>query len=417
MKMWKIIPRELVKLNIPRPGSFDPTNCHQGIMWGWPSECNMTDKKALRIIYALYQSKKLTANEIKNVRKSLSYAYELKGGNARKNWPSLKGIFKTTLNLNTLPKGRACHSTKPTKIPTPDQLKRAFTKPWKPGTLLSFAEWTVGYVCGYDWAVFGCRSHEDMKRIKRSRTHALNVRERWQATRFFGGRCKLMGDKKGTRPWWVFRVCLCPGQKHISPPANFGDTLDIRGNPTVEIRWNTACPIACMEFYTSMLAPGAIRCYPRWHKNGFFAKDNVGEPIDRALFWFEVQGEAPYEGGRFSSNAGRKALARWCHKLNISYKESFEIHGDLYVTWKDHYEDYVPKGEMEKRAQSRNPDIATKALGRFAHWLGRGKQVKPKLNRYERYLHHHMIVHGKTDLAHKISHGLPSDEDSDEEMS
>ena len=412
-KMWKIIPRELKRMNIPPPGSFDKNNAHGGVMWGWPRECNMTDKKALKVMMLLYESKKVTANQLKNVRKTLSYAYELRGGVCKKNWPSLKGIFQNTFDLTTLPKGRACHSTKPTKIPTAEQLKRAFSKPWDASCGMSLVKWTVAYVCAYDWAVFGCRSQEDMGRIKKSGRHLLNTSERWQATEFVGGRCKLCGDKKGTRQWWVWRVCLCPGQHHISPPRDFGRTIDIRGNPTVEVRWNTSCPIACFEFYTSMLNPMDIRSYPRWDERGFWAHDSIESPVEFALWWFEAQGEKPYDGGRFSSNAGRKALARWCHKLNVPYKESFEIHGDLFVTWKDHYEEYVPKGEIEKRGQSKNPDVTTKALGRFAHWLGRGKQVKPKLSRHERYLHHMFREQFGKDKAHRVAHGLPSEDEEE----
>jgi len=411
--MWEVIPRELKKMNIPPPGSFDKNNCHAGKMWGWPSECNMTDKKALKTMFLLYESKKVTENQLKNVRKTLAYAYELCGGQVKKNWPSLKGIFQKAFDMRTLPKGRACHSIKPTKIPTPEQLKRAFTTPWTPKNRMTLVKWTVGQLCCWDTFVCGARSQEDMKRIKKSGRHILNVAERWQTTEFDGGRCKLCGDKKGTRPWWVWRVCLCPGQCHISPPKDFGKTLDIRGNPTCEVRWNTSCPIACFEFITSMLHPMDHRCYPRWDERGFWAHNNVANPVEMALWWFEAQGEKPYDGGRFSSNAGRKSLARWCHHLNVPYVESFEIHGDLFVTWKDHYEDYVPKGEIEKRTQSKNPDVATRALGRFAHWLGRGKQVKPKLSRQERYMHHMFVKQFGKDKAHRVAHGLPSDDEEE----
>ena len=414
-KMWKVIPKELKKMNIPPPGSFDPGNAHNGIMWGWPAECNMTDKKAKRILFKCYETKRVTANELKNIRKTLAYSHELKGGSCKKNWPSIKGLFKEALNLKTLPKGRASNSTKPTKIPTPEQLKQAFTKPWSRGCGLPLTKWVVGYVAAYDWAVFGCRSREDIKRVKFATQHALNVNERWQASEFHGGRCKLCGDKKGTRPWWIWRVCLCPGQSHVSPPRDFGKHINKNGNPTVAIRWNTACPVACFEFYNSMLKPGDIRNYPRWLPQGRYAGDNVGDPIELALWWFEVQGEMPYYGGRFSSNAGRYALARWCQKLNVCYKESFEIHGDLYETWADHYEDYVPKGNHQKREQSKNPDTATKALSRFAHWLGRGKQVKPKLSRRDRYMHHICSKLVGEALAHKIAHGIPSDDEEEEE--
>jgi hypothetical protein len=413
-KMWEIIPGEMMKMKIKPPGSYDPWNCHGGKMWGWAKECNMTDKKAQRIMFKLYESKKLTENQLKNCRKTLSYAYELCGGDAKKNWPSIKQLFTKAFNMKSLPKGRECHSTKPTRIPTPEQLKRAFMKQWVRNKM-PFTVWAVAYVAAYDWAVCGCRSKEDLKRLKRSIRHVINRRERWQASEFYGGRCKLAGNKKGTRPWWSFRVCLCPGQHHISPPKNFGQCIDKTGNPTVEVRWNTACPVACLEFYTSMMDPLDIRCYPKW-SNGRYGKDNVDSVVDLAVWWFDVQGEKSYDGRPFSTNAGRKALARWCQKLNISYAESFQIHGDLYETWADHYEDFVPKDRHQVREQSKCPDEATKALCRFANWLGRGKRVRAQLNRHERFMYHHMKAHGRHEEAHKVAHGLPSDDEDDLEL-
>jgi len=412
--MFEIIPWEMKRLKIKPPGSYDPHNCHAGKMWGWPSECNMTDKKAERILFLIYESKQVTANQLKNVRKTLSYAYELCGGDAKQNWPSLKPLFKA-LDLKSLPKGRACHSTKPTRIPTPAALKRAFTKRWTPKTKMPLTVWTVAYVAAYDWGIFGCRSQEDLKRVKFSRRHVFNREERWQASEYYGGRCKLAGNKKGSRPWWIFRICLCPGQHHVSPPRDFKNAIGRDGNPRVEIRWNTACPMACWEFYTSMLDPKCIRSYPKWIE-GRFGKENIESPVALAIWWFEVQGELSYDGKPFSSNAGRKSLARWCQKLNISYAESFEIHGDLYECWADNYEDYVPKDRHQEREQSKDPDRATRALCRFANWLGRGKRVKARLNRHERFMYHHMKVHGRHEEAHKVAHGLPSDSDDDIEL-
>ena len=158
-----------------------------------------------------------------------------------------------------------------------------------------------------------------------------------------------------------------------------------------------------------------LRCYPKWD-NGRYSKDNVDAVVDLAVWWFEVQGEKSYDGKPFSTNAGRKSLARWCRKLNISYAESFQIHGDLYETWADHYEDFVPKDRHQMREQSKCPDEATKALCRFANWLGRGKRVRAQLNRHERFMYHHMKAHGQHDKAHKVAHGLPSDDEDDIEL-
>ena len=58
--MWQEAEEEMREHKILPPGSYDPDNCHQGKMWGWPKECNMTDNKAKRILFVCYKSKKLT---------------------------------------------------------------------------------------------------------------------------------------------------------------------------------------------------------------------------------------------------------------------------------------------------------------------------------------------------------------------
>ena len=378
-------------------------------MPGWPKECNFTDNKAKRILYAVYKSGQVTWPQLRAVRRTLSYTYELvTGGNEKSqtsNWPGVKNTWKTFTKSNLLP----TESCLPLVIPTPKELKKAFNKPWTPRTPMSFMKWAVGQTAAWDWAVCGARSVEDIKRIKFSPTQVLNINERWHASKFRGGRAKLAGTKKGTREWWVYRVCLCPGQFHISPPANF---INRHGNPTVAIRWNTNCPIACIELLNSLCEPTQQRVYPKWLKSGRFGSSNVDNVVDLAIDWFIAQGVCPSDR-RYDTHAGRKALARWCRKLNTPYRESFEIHGDLFETWSEHYEDDVPGDKIQRRNQSRNPDECTRALCRLANWFGKGKQVKPQLSRHERYMHHHMFLHGEGHLAHKIAQGLPSDDEKD----
>ena len=190
------------------------------------------------------------------------------------------------------------------------------------------------------------------------------------------------------------------------------------GNPTVEVKWNTNCPLACIQLYNGMLEPRYQRMYPQWlPKTGRVApRLNYNSVVDLAIDWFVAQGTCTQDN-RYDTNAGRKSLARWCRHLNIAYKESFEIHGDLYKTWSEHYEDSIPgDSSMDRREQSRNPDVATKALCRLANWFGRGKRVKPKLSRHERFMYHHMKVHGEHEKALMVAHGLPSDDEDDFEL-
>ena len=46
--------------NIPEEGSFDPNNGHNGVCWGWPKECNLTNTQARALLYDCYKSRLLT---------------------------------------------------------------------------------------------------------------------------------------------------------------------------------------------------------------------------------------------------------------------------------------------------------------------------------------------------------------------
>ena len=61
-----------------RPGEYNPKNHHAGVCWGYPGECTMTNLRASKVLRACIKSKMLTIDQIKVVRKSLAYAFELK---------------------------------------------------------------------------------------------------------------------------------------------------------------------------------------------------------------------------------------------------------------------------------------------------------------------------------------------------
>ena len=46
--MWKVAAPTLRKCGVKKPGKYDPKNCHEGEMWGWPFEMNLTNASARR---------------------------------------------------------------------------------------------------------------------------------------------------------------------------------------------------------------------------------------------------------------------------------------------------------------------------------------------------------------------------------
>ena len=75
---WKVAKKTMTRLGIPPMGTYDPTNVHAGKIWGWKKEAEvLTDKKVKAIMFECIDSGKLTIDQLKAVRKSFSYAYQL----------------------------------------------------------------------------------------------------------------------------------------------------------------------------------------------------------------------------------------------------------------------------------------------------------------------------------------------------
>ena len=164
--MWQEAPREMRRYGCGAVGSFDPKNAHGGVCWGWPKECQLTSNQAGAILYKIYQRRTMTWPQLKAIRKSLAYAYELTGGETHNgNYKRVGMIWPVMRETECVP---VTNSQKPKLIPTVEELKEAFTSPWDPEHPWSLMEFLGGLVCAYDTFVNGLRSNEDMSRVKKS---------------------------------------------------------------------------------------------------------------------------------------------------------------------------------------------------------------------------------------------------------
>ena len=408
---WQEVPREMARFKIGEVDSFYSNNGHGGVCWGFPKECSLTNSQAKTIMWEIWKKRSLTYPQMKAVRKAFAYAYELTGGPiAGGNFPGVNSVWKM-VREEELPESTT--TTIPEFIPTPEELKVAFTKEWSPQHPLCLMRWLQGLIQAYDLFVFGLRSREDVDRIKKSTDHQFNWKNGWMCTSFVGGRAKLSGNKRNTRPWKVWRRCHCPGSQHIRPPSNFRTSIDKKGNPMVDIKWCTCCPLAAMEliwqFQTNPATEGPRRTYGRWLDSGRYGTSNTGPVAEMAIDWMVSQG-ACSEENQYDTNSGRKSLARWCQALHIPYRESFHLHGDLFEVWAMHYEQDVEKQFFKRRDQSTEPKVSCVALKKFANFLGRGKKVKVHLTQKKRYFHH-LLAAMNPQLAEKIRLGLPSDDE------
>ena len=414
--MWRGAPRQMRRYGIPEEGSFDEHNGHNGVCWGWPKECGLTNTQARAIFNACYESGKLTMPMMVVLRKGMAYAWELSGHSPGGNYPGVKEVWGVVRQCE-LPDNIT--TTVPERVPLPADLKKAFLKPWDPEGEWSLIEYSQGNVAANHWALFGLRSREDIARVKKSTTHYFDWRAGWQCTEFMGGRSKLCGVKKGTRPWRVWMVCNCEGGKHQRPPAGFCEEIDAEGNPEEpeKVNWCTECPLACLELMWQCQAQAEVplRCYAKWNPGqGNFGHKNVNDVVDLAIDWLEFQG-ACTANTRYDSNAGRKSLGKWTRHLDIPYQESFQCHGDLWDVWHEAYEQAVPKSKYEVRTQSTDPDTACVALRKLANWMGRGVKVVPKLSRESRIAFALLKALKGSAYAQKVCNGFPDDSSSDDE--
>ena len=255
-----------------------------------------------------------------------------------------------------------------------------------------------------------------MRKVKQSRTHKVDYECGWQATEFKGGRSKLMGSKKGNRAWWMWRVCLCKGNKHTRPHPEDWTRIDEDGNPTRKFRWDPVCPLATLEFVFQCQLEEDVppRCYPNFvekttRRPARYGNKNIAYPSVAALDWMENQGLP-----RFDSHSGRKSLARICKKLKIPYRLSVHIHGDLFEVWNENYEENA-EGKVSIRKQSRDPQVATAALRVFAGYVGRGfDPYEAPMTLLERQNDMLISLLATPKIAARIRMGLPV-VDSDEE--
>jgi hypothetical protein len=205
--LWRTIPRVMRRQKVLEPGSYDPYNHHGGKMFGWPNEMTLTNNRASKIFFAYINSGESTISQLDAVQKCLSFAWELTGNKTKKcgNWPCIASI-QESIRPGVLKPNAKNTGAKARYIPNPQQLKAAIELGWTPEHEWPLPKWCTHYLCFWDTMVSGYRARVDMDKIKLSERHDHDWTQGWQKTDLVGGRSKLSGKKKGTRPWSCYRV-------------------------------------------------------------------------------------------------------------------------------------------------------------------------------------------------------------------
>ena len=405
--MWQAAPDEMKNAKVQPMKSYDRYNHHRGLIWGWPFECNLTDTKVKRILRACIASRQLTIDQLRQVRKSLSYAYLLVHNAKGENWNCVKTVWATIGKGDQLPgKKQECL---PKVIARAKDVKRAFTREWFPGHPQSLLQHSAGVVAAHD-IFWGGRAGDDgcISRIKKSRTHGWNVKEGYMWTTLEGGRCKLPNE---VRPWKIYTVCYCDTPNHRSPPPNLHRLIDQNGNPTVPVTYCTTCPIAALELKWQYPEARGRR-YAKV-RNGRFVNQNDWDIMKVANDWMFAQRVITR---RLSHNSGRKTLARLLTRVNATYPEGFENHGDLENNWRASYQPDLPINPVKftRRKQSTDPDVCCVAPRKIARYFGRGPMKMPPLDTTQQFLHA-LVSRTDAPLAERIRSGEPTKPESDSE--
>ena len=360
---------------LPEPDSLSKTNQHGGVMPALPSEFELTNKQA----GALFQkcakhTSEISYDQLRGMSGVMSYLFNIKGGKAQANFPLVKKVLE---GYDETDFGQT-KTLKPTSIPSPKAIKKAFTTPYHPRCGMTLTKWVTACLACWCWCVWGARSGCDIESLKKSEVHAISPKDGWASIAYKAGRNKLCGKKAGTRPWTAYFVCTCPSGTHIpvdKEVAQWG--FDKKGNCTEAITWCTECPIACLELkiYRAQRDGASLKVFSKWTATSkTWGPSNHGPVVQLALEWLTAQGA---NGARpFCSNSGRKALAGWLEEVKAPYPQGFEIHGDLFDVWSVDYQPSVPYSDFGRRTQSPVPRIATKALRRLAHFFGRSPVPK-----------------------------------------
>ena len=402
------------RFKVGKVGSFDKKNHHHGVCWGWPSECNLTNDQAKTVFYAVWKTRALTIDQMIVVRKSFSYAYELKH-NKTGNYKGVKDVMKL-VRENEL--AAALATVIPKKIPTVDELKVVFGQNWSLDCGMSLVEYSSGLICAHDAFLCGLRSGEGVDRVKKSYEHFYNWNQGWCATSFKGGRPKLCGVKANSRPWKIYTVCFCDGKKHVCPPADFKYEIQKDGNPLdpSEVTWTTSCPLSCLQLIWSLQKKP--RRYGKWLPSGRFGTSNIRDPVAFGIDWMLKMGATTAEH-RYDHNSGRRCFARYTRKLGLEYPPIFQVIGDLEEVWRV-YDPDLPKSGYTVRTQSDDPKDCCYVLRLFAKVILKlRKSLKPRLNKSDR-LHFALLkaLKGKQAAWDALYNEDSSDDSSDDaEMS
>ena len=172
--MWKYAGPQMRAWKIPERGSWASDNQMGGVMWATPTEYAkrpISGKQLARVLEIAFDTKKCPVTQLRQMRKTCSYIYSLATGKQGQNFDDVDAMFKS-FDLKEC--GPPLRSVAPTKVASPNQLKRAWDTEWSRSLGESLVDFMTALVCLWDWAVLGNRPSCDIDKIKNSKTSVFS---------------------------------------------------------------------------------------------------------------------------------------------------------------------------------------------------------------------------------------------------
>ena len=383
--LWRHAPirRNMQRFGIKRVGEWDENNQMAGKLPATASEvASLTDKQVDTLMFQAYETAP-TKVQFKKVRAFFSWCYQLQTGQLNQNFPCVAAKRKLHAPIGFSPPlgtgGMATSWLNPT------QMRDLICNDWTFDPQWPMPRFSAARLLSYDYEMNAARP-ECLKRTKKSRTHCINVENRYMWTQMEGGRAKRE-LRLETMPWKMFRVCTCPGPVHRGLPDDYEsqyDLFDDAGFPRQAPTWCSGCPITCWQtiqhFMTRSMQPDSLRVYPRWSlKTNKFSREDIGrDKIHKEIHDFAVYLNACPPGTILSNNGGRKANGQLCDAMRIPFKHSLNWHGDKPIHWRRHYQPGLPQvpTNFRQRKQSTDPLYCIRGhVGILKNW-GRAQNMK-----------------------------------------
>jgi hypothetical protein len=371
----------MLRVGFRKHKKWDPDNQLGGDLFASPKELTFLNEKIVTSLLWRVYKEKPTKCQFDNVKKMLSFAHQIKTGEAGTQWKAV-GESKG----NCVPAGFCPPKSKLRQeiFLQPLQTQKVMTTGWRPHPDWPIQRWVVAMLIFHDWIMNGARHKEDLKRIKYSIDHFVDYLRGFMWTEYYGGRSKHE-QRFGVVPWKNYRACSCVGKIHRGLPPTYEECYVLfneDGSPIGTPTWTTECPLSCWQLIQHWLLRSAQetnRSFPRWNPDSSeYESGDLGRELlvkSEVFQLIDFQGANP-NGIKYDTNGGRKANGKMCGHYKLPYPITVNWHGDQARNWKEYEPNVILPPGFKRTKQHPEPVECVRGHWMiYAHW-GRGRLVK-----------------------------------------